>query len=99
MIEAGTYEGNDRFIQTRERCKNNDPPIEPGQIWIAHLDKKDEPFRRIRIIARHIDDIDGRPAWIYQDKPAKMRRTDYYRLGTCPEFNLRYVFTLEANTD
>ena len=83
-----------RMKQALQEYEKNDPPIEPNQIWIGT--DGDKVLRRIRILALHLDEIDGRRAWIYQEQAAKMRNLDIGRLGICPEFNLRFVFHLET---
>jgi len=70
---------------------SNDPPVEVNQEWIVFNDK-DQILRRIRILALHPDLLDGKRAWIYQDRPAKMVTL---QLGICPEINLRVVFELD----
>jgi len=81
-----------RFRRTQDAVRNNDPPIEINQRWIAYVDG--EVFRRIRILAKHPDGD-----WITCDEPAKMKRFNYgpYDMQSCPEFNLRYVFELEKS--
>lgn len=86
-----------KYLKTLEQCQRNDPRIEVNQRWLVIING--EVFRRIRILARHPDDIDSRPAWLFKDEPSKMHYRDLTRIGVFPEFNLRYVMTLEANTD
>ena len=73
---------------------SNDPPVEVNQEWVVFSDK-DEVLRRIRILALHPDLLDGKRAWIYQDRPAKMVKLTAGELGVCPEINLRVVFELD----
>ena len=80
-----------KFYETQQAVKNNDPPIEINQRWVAYVDG--EVFRRIRILAKHPDD-----GWIFCDELANMK-LEYpgpYNMNICPEFNLRYVFELEV---
>ena len=77
-----------RFTQTQDAVKNNDPPIEINQRWIA-LDSNGKVYRRLRILAKHPD----KDFWIVEDEPAQMKLDTYLRV--CPEFNLRYIFHLE----
>ena len=78
-----------RFIETQRMVRENDPPIEVNQRWIAYVDG--EVYRRLRILAKHPDE----DYWITIDEPAKMKRYGTPQMNLCPEFNLRYVFQLE----
>lgn len=78
-------------------CKENRPAIAPNQVWIAKK-VNGVVLRRIRILAKHpdMDTLTNYPMWIYQELPARMYPRGGH-LGTCPEFNLRYVFELERS--
>lgn len=88
---------DNRLADAKSAYIENDPPIEVNQRWVC-FNQEGEVFRRIRIMASHPDGDSqtGERMWIYVDEPAKMRRVNYGELRSCPEFNLRYVFTLES---
>lgn len=89
-----------KFSRTQDAVRNNDPPIEIDQIWSAP-DSTGEIFRRIRILALYPDyNKNGGRLWITQDVPSKFLKNTMERpLNISPEFNLRYVFTLEGMYD
>lgn len=94
-------ETDSRHQQARNAYNSNTPLIEPGQYWSARS-VNNEVLRRIRIIAEYpaeygFCDYAGR-AWIFEDHAAKLK-TRVGQLGVTPEFNLRYVFELERETD
>lgn len=84
-----------------KELETNDPPIVPGQLWIAK-DEAGKVTRRILILAqypldigmRKINSYEGR-LWLYEECAGGIYKTEIGRIGTCPEFNLRYVFQLE----
>lgn len=85
------------FKQCQDAVKNNDPPIEVNQRWIAYVDG--EVYRCLRILALHPDlNKNGDRMWIFCDERAEMKREYFgpYNIGVCPEFNLRFVFELET---
>lgn len=88
--------------RVREDYKNNDPPVEPGQFWVAYMTNGDIG-RKIRILAPYpdfgkINNLPGadlrRRSWLFEEHSGKMLHMDLGRIGVCPEFNLRYVFKL-----
>lgn len=90
-LPAADVEHTNRFKETQRMVRENDPPIELDQRWVAY-DKHGDVFRRLRIVGKHVDDY-----WLFQDEPAKMKASfSYYNeVRPIPEFNLRYVFELE----
>lgn len=80
------------FLECRRQCIDNDPPVEVGQIWIAE-DGEQRLLRRIEILGQYPKTTvqDGR-IWIFEEKESLMNKHGLRELGTCPEFNLRYVF-------
>lgn len=86
-----------RFTRTQDAYRENDPPVEVNQIWSAP-GNDGEIFRRVRILAPYPDpDKNGGRLWITQDAPSKFLKNRTERpLNISPEFNLRYVFTLEG---
>lgn len=84
---------------------SNEPPVEPGQIWVTKLNKPGaRPMRRIRIIAEYpfrdvifLDEKDR--LWIYENLPGSALRMGIGEIGRCPEFNLRFIFELEGTHD
>lgn len=84
---------NDRekLQEARRAHQENDPPVEVNQIWECY-DSNGSVMRSLRILALHPDlAIDSNRQWIYWDST---RRLITDRMGICPEFNLRFVFTL-----
>lgn len=81
------------------RIRENDPPIEPNQIWEAKV--KGETIRRVRILAQHPEPTpfaqSGR-AWIYEEMAGGRIRSEIGRLGVFPEFNLRMICKLSRRT-
>jgi len=88
-------EDSRRFTRTQDAYHKNDPPVEVDQVWSAP-DAEGNCLRRIRIMAIHPDTDMGKRLWITQDVPGGTMKQDYYTLHTTPEFNLRFVFDLEA---
>ena len=68
--------------------------IEIGQIWVAHRENG-RVLRRIRILAKY-PPPDANSYWIYETVTT-YQKLDLVigELGKIPEYNLRYVFTLE----
>src|SRR5574339_398943 len=85
-----------RHRETVRACNDNDPPIEVNQVWSA-TDQNGQILRRLRILALHPDPdtYSNSRNWIYCDIPGGRMRTELHSPRVCPEFNLRYVFTLE----
>lgn len=97
MTEDAADRINNRFEETQRAYRENDPPVEVNQIWVAK-DKDGSHLRRLRIMALHPDlDSGGGRMWFYEEQPAKMCPRLYSdRSGRTPEFNLRYVFKWEG---
>lgn len=89
---------NNTLAAVQKQMKENDPPIEVGQFWVAVNSTTGVVNRRIRILGRYLTDnksiLKESNMWIYQEHPGSMR-TETGRIGVCPEFNLRYIFRLE----
>jgi hypothetical protein len=81
------------YKEVFEQMASNDPPIEINQIWIVK-NEEGKILRKLRILAEY--PYDREKTWIYEELPSKMNRMGIRRMGTCPEFNLRYVFELEG---
>lgn len=84
------------LVQIHREIKENSPAIEVNQIWVARgSDRKIR--RRLRVLAQMPEptgyEENGR-VWIMEEKPSPMMRER--RVFTCPEFNLRYIFTLHG---
>jgi len=90
---AMPLEDHNRFVRTQDAYRENDPPVEVNQFWVAR-NAEGEILRKVRILARHPDTIDDKRVWITRDEPVGKLGTDHY-MRDCPEFNLRYVFELE----
>jgi hypothetical protein len=78
----------------------NDPPIEINQVWVSYVDR--QIFRKVRVLAQMpkptgLNDEEER-VWLLQELAAKMN-VEVGRITRCPEFNLRYVFSLKGMYD
>ena len=79
--------------------KANDPPVEVNQVWSVK-DEDGRTLRKIRILGEYPGGMEAwalQRIWIYEELPARFMNN--YRIERCPEFNLRYVFTLEGMYD
>lgn len=74
-------------LERTRRARSKEISIEPNQRWISVVDGR--LLRRLRVLAEHPDG-----GWLLEDEPIGGRRER--RIVICPEFNLRYMFELEA---
>lgn len=88
-----------KISEAQKAYENNEPPVAPNQVWASYVNGT--LYRKIRILAAHPDPgkSDGKRQWIYCDLPGGKLRTSTFDLRICPEFNLRYIFTLEGTYD
>jgi len=89
-----------RFREAKRGMRENDPPIEVGQVWVSYP----TGIRRMRILAKYpaggeIDRKDGNNLWIVEELKGALRRLGIGELRLVPEFNLRYICKPEEGTD
>lgn len=80
-----------------EEYRTNDPPIEPGQIWVSIADDG-RVLRRILILAQYPPfgmKKENKRVWIYEEQRGGAYYLEVGQLRVIPEFNLRYVSQLE----
>lgn len=86
----------DRYNATKRAIRENDPPIEINQRWVAY-DHNGAELRVVRILAPYPyeeDEADEHKYWIVKEEPSKLYRSTSLDIKICQEFNLRYVFQL-----
>lgn len=82
--------------KTRMEVSLNEPEIEIGQFWVC-FDSEGSIMRRLQVIAPYPNYLDDR-WWVVEEFLSKMCKFPG-ELKKCPEFNLRYVFSLEKEND
>lgn len=66
--------------------------IKIGSIWSAP-DNDGSKYRRIRIVAEHIDG-----GWIFEDLPSLLYPRGRAEINRCPDLNLRIIFKPEEDS-
>ena len=65
--------------------------VKLGSVWSAP-NNDGSKYRRIRIVAEHIDG-----GWIYEDLPSTLYPRGDRGMNRCPDLNLRIIFKPEDN--
>jgi len=88
-----------KYATALKEMQEHNPPIVVGRTWVAMLEDN-VVGRRIRILGLY-PPREGREEklWIYEEMPGGKLKTDTYRIGLCPEVNLRIVFKPEVSND